>query len=206
MEKHRKLLDGCVRKVLNEKRATKSSLLDMLVAEELSYEEVSATVVAFIVLGFDRLSTATCAALTEASRDRKQLEQFRAVSFESIESLKPLESFMSECHRRHPPTPIIAKHISQGVPLNGFFIPPQTSCLLLFGAGRDQLKDPDNFDTDRNLSQAFGYRMDVPMMLTAIVTASLTRHKLMMDKSDKVEGIALLLGKEKTEASVKARK
>lgn len=192
MEKHRKVLDGCVREVLNKKRATNSTLLDMLVAnEELTYEQVSATVVAFIVLGFDRLSIATCLALRELSRDKKLVEQFQKT--DSIESMKPLESFLSECHRLHPTTPIISKHITKGVPLDRFFIPPDTSCLL-FDTGRDQqrFKDADNFDVNQNLSN----RMNVPMMLTAAVISSLVRkYKLMTDKVG--GGLALRLEKEK---------
>lgn len=216
MEKHRKVLDECVKKVLNEKRAAghSNSLLDMLVADEkLNYEEVSATLVAFIVLGFDRLSTATCFALKELSRDKKTFNTIRQEigdkrlnTFETLKSIKMLESFLSETHR----LPTIFKHTTVGIPLNGFFIPPDTSVLLYVqGTGRDpqRLKNPDSCDAScKNLS-VDGYQMDVPMMLTAVFICFFVRNYKFMDQPDNHEtAITLMFDNGKPAKTLKGRK
>jgi cytochrome P450 len=82
VEKHKKALAKCVKKVLDEKRAanweksrTTQCLLDELMTiERFSEEEIATTLEAFIVLGYDRLSASTCSALLELSQREKVQE------------------------------------------------------------------------------------------------------------------------------------
>lgn len=179
--KHRSVLAERVRKVLNEKR--ESCLLDALLADErLSQDEVEATVVGFIVLGYDRLASMVCLALLQLSKCGDVQES-------------ALENILLETQRLHPATSVVGKWITEGVALNGCFIPPNTSVLLyLHGTGRDvqRFENPDQFDINRtNLAETFGasrHETNVPMTVMKVLLGNLVR-KYRLSAGKDVAGI-----------------
>lgn len=182
--KHRNVLTERVRKVLNEKR--ESCLLDALLAYEgLSRDDVESTVSGFIVMGYDRLASAVCSALMQLAKNDSIQEKLHREP-------KSLENFLLETQRLHPAVSVISKFIEEGVPLNGYFIPPNTSVLLyLHGTGRDvqRFQSPDQFDMNRkNLAETFGaskHETNVPMTVMKALLGNLVRkYQLRMGKED----------------------
>lgn len=227
MENYRKTLNECVKKVLNKKRAATNwersrdflCLLDMFVEDErMSHEEIAANLEAFIVLGYDRLSASTCFALTELSQQEKVQETIQREverpmdSLKALKSMKTLESFLLESHRLHPATSIISKYVTEGIPLSGFFIPPETSILLfLYGTGRDpqRFDNPETFELNRKQqSEKFENEMDVPMMITVCLVGNLVRnYQFTREKYYKVEmGSGVTLRPKSVSLKFKVRK
>lgn len=193
----------CVKKVLNEKRASSARdeccFLDVLVAGEgLSESAIASTLLAFIVLGYDRLSSATCFAMKELSKQRDVADKIRneVVQYSPVDSqqklkgLVRLDSFLLESHRLNPAVSIVSKWITTGVPLNGYFVPPNSSVFLyLNGTGREpqRFKAPETFDMNRsNLSDTFGgkkHEFSLPMTLTKLLVGNLvTKCRFSMEK------------------------
>lgn len=195
------VLTQCVMKVLNEKRdesvRDQGCLLDTFVASAvLTQDEIVSTLVGFILLGYDRLAATTCFALSELSR-RSQIQEkiHREINVNSIEamnSLTTLDCFLQETHRLYPATSVVTKWITQGIPLNGFFIPPSSSIILyLHGTGRDEQRFacPDNFDMNRkNLFNTFGektHKPNLPMMvMKALLGNLLKQYRLRQEKKN----------------------
>lgn len=181
---HRNVLTERVRKVLNEKR--ESCLLDALLAYEgLSRDDVESTVSGFIVLGYDRLASTVCSAMMQLAMSEATQEQLHR-------DPTSLENFLLETQRLYPAITVISKWISEGVALNGYFIPPNTSTLLyLHGTGRDvhRFQSPDQFDMNRkNLAETFGasrHETNVPMTVMKALLGNLVRkYQLRMGKDD----------------------
>lgn len=155
VESCQNVLTRCVKKVLNEKRAEgtreTSCLMDVLVSsEEFDENTIASTLSAFIVLGYDRLSSATTFALMELSKQTEAQETIYRQA--KVNSSEMLDNFVLETQRLYPSTSVIIKWISEGVPLNGYFIPPESSLLIyLNGTGRDanRFLNPDDFDVSR---------------------------------------------------------
>lgn len=193
------VLTQCMKKVLNEKRDESTGdqgyLLDaLLTCEMLSQYEIASTLVVFIVLGYDRLASTTCFALKELSiqtqTQQKILREIKVNTAEALSLLKTLECFLNETKRIYPATSVVTKWITQGIPLNGFFIPPNSSVILyLHGTGREEhrFQSPDNFDMKRtNLCDTFGgkrHEPDLPMTVMMVLLRNLIeRFQLSADK------------------------
>lgn len=189
--------------ILTEKRdGSVRGLLDVLTADEgFGKDATIATLVGFIILGYDRLASACISALEEMPRQivaqvrvRKEVvKSFPINSMEAIEKLKVLENFILESQRLYPATPIIATTTSEGIPLDGFFIPPNISVLLyLQGTGRDsRFINPEEFDLNRNNSnEAFGVNSlasDIPMTILKIVLGNLVKKYKMIPAKENAE-------------------
>lgn len=209
--KHRNVLAERVRKVLNEKR--ESCLLDALLTREgLSQDEVESTVSGFIVLGYDRLASTLCFAIMQLSQNLEAQERIYR-EFTKNHGSEALQSFMLEVQRLFPATPVISKFINEGVALNGYFIPPNTSVLLyLSGTGRDvhRFQLPDQFDMNRkNLAESFGasrLEKNVPMTVMTVLLGNLVRkYQLRMGKEDVRIGSGLTLRTNAVRVNVKSR-
>ena len=203
IEKCLSVLTQCVKKVLNEKRdesvRDQGCLLDaLLTSGMLSQDEIVSTLVGFIVLGYDRLSSTTCFALSEfAEKSQIQDEIHREIklsSMEAVNSMTTLDCFLSETHRLYPATSVVTKWITQGIPLNGFFIPPNSSVILyLHGTGRDEqrFQSPDKFDINRrnlhNIFEGKRYEFNLPMMVMKILLGNLVKKYRFGTEKDKVE-------------------
>jgi len=137
----------------NHKRQEVACMLDVLVADEsLTGSEIASTLIDFVLLGFDRISSIVSFALLELFRSHSSQQQQKA----SVD----LDSFLMEVLRFYPAPAIICKFIAEGVPLSGYFIPPQTTVLVnLLGTGRDPQRHqhPDKFDIHRK-QLAYGDR------------------------------------------------
>lgn len=224
--KQQNVLTQCVKKILNEKRVRNSRdvscLLDVLVTnEELSQDEIAATVVGFIVLGFDRLASTTCFALIELSKQveaqekiRREIgENFPIESQAAIKSLKSLGSFLLETHRLYPAASVIAKWITEGVALSGFFIPPNSSILLyLSGTARDaqRFSNPEKFDTNRrHLNETFGassHENNMPMTVMKVLVGNLVKnYQLRRGKEEVKIGSGLTLRADGVRMNIKSR-
>lgn len=198
VESCQNVLTECVKKVLNEKRAERSRetrcLMDVLVAnEELSENTIASTLVAYIVLGYDRVSSATTFALMELSKQSEAQETIHRQA--KVNSSEMLDNFVLETQRLYPSTSVIIKWITEGVPLNGYFIPPNSSLLIyLNGTGRDEARflNPDEFDVSRkNLqSDTFGENRSensLPTTLMKVILGNVVKkHQLTMDKASDV--------------------
>jgi cytochrome P450 len=160
VEKLHSVFTQCVRKTLSARRDVDgqhvSCLLDALTATEaLSPDEIVSTIVSFIVLGYNRVSTASCSALKELTKQSKSQQiiqkEIMQHTLERPSSLGSFERFLLETLRLYPATAYFSKWITEGVPLNGFFIPPNSSVLVyLRGTALDaQIKNPEKFDMDR---------------------------------------------------------
>lgn len=217
---YRNVLTQRVKKVLNEKRdkstRQQSCLLDVLVAgKRLSPEEIASTLVGFIVLGYDRLASTTCFALLEISKHSEIQEgiynEILKAPLDTTNSL--LDNFLLETQRFYPATSVIKKWITEGVPLNGFFIPPNSSVLLyLNGTSRDvqRFEIPDEFDTHRkNLSDTFGGRRheaNFPMTVMKVLLGNLVKkYQLRMEKETVDIGIGITLRSNQVRVNLRAR-
>lgn len=184
----------CVETILNEKRdeiaQAPSCLLDALISrDEVTVEEISATLLGFIVLGYDRLSTAVCSSFAEIARHKEirttvcnEINENHPIdSTEKVDKLMSLHKLLLEMQRLHPSPAYITKWIETGVPLNGFFLPPCSSILLyLNGVGRDQrFQHPDNFSlTRQDAIDTFGGRrqeFDFPLTVMKVLLGNLLK-------------------------------
>lgn len=206
------VLTQCVKKVLNEKRDESGArnqccLLDsLLVCETLSQDEIVSTVLGFIVLGYDRLSSTICFALLEVLKQSqaqvKIYREIKANSIETVNSLTTLDCILRETQRVYPATSVVTKWITQGIPLEGFFIPPNSSVLLyLYGTGRDEkrFQNPDNFNMNReNPCDTFGgkrhHQPNLPMTVMKILLGNLVKkYHLISGKDDVAVGSGVTL-------------
>jgi cytochrome P450 len=207
--RHQNVIIQCVKKVLNERREKirsnddASCLLDALLAyEDLCDEKIASTVAGFILMGFDRLASTTCFALLELSKQFEvQMKISREIdgnvqiaSLEAVKSMKVLENFLLETQRLYPATSVVSKWITEGIALNGYFVPQNTSVLLyLNGTGRDyqRFNNPDQFDvTRKNLAETFGSNQtdfDVPMAVMKVLVGNLLKkYQMRMEKNSNV--------------------
>lgn len=218
--KHRNVFTQYVKEVLTEERdGDVTCLLDALVYEGLSEDEIASTLLAFIILGYDRLASTTCFALMELSNQHEALKKIRNEintqidSVQRLESMKSLESFLLETQRLHPVTSVISKWVTEGIPLCGYFIPPNTSVqLYLYGTGRDayQFSAPEKFDMNRkNLNQVFGANKrdegSVPMTIMKSLVAHLcVNYQFKMEKENVAVGSGLTMRAEGVRFNVKS--
>lgn len=204
---YRKSFAECVKKVIDERcddnSRADSCLLDVLITDgRLNQTEIISTLIGFIVLGYDRLSSSTCLALLDlAKRDNIQENIFDEIKqFESNEdhsSMPLLEGLILESQRLRPAVPLITKWTNVGIPLVGFFVPAESSVLLyLNGTSRDanHFTNPDNFDINRTkLGKAFGSNQNeqsLPMTFTKTVLENLVkRYRLKLDSESLGYGI-----------------
>lgn len=199
-----------VKQVLNEKRDERARdqgyLLDaLLTSETLSQDEIVSTLVGFIVLGYDRLSSSTCLALTELSKQSQIQEkihrEIKVNSVEAVNSLTMLDCFLQEAQRLYPATSLVTKRISQGIPLSGFFIPPNSSVILYLheiGREAERFQNPNKFDMNRkNLCDTFGgksYKPNLPMTIMKILLGYLIKnYRLSTDKKNAEIGSGITL-------------
>lgn len=188
---YRKTFVECVQKVIDERRDSNiNCLLDVLLAdEELSQTEIVSTVIGFIVLGYDRLSSSTCLALADLA-SRSEIQKIVREEIKQNESKKSplLESLILESQRLRPAVPLIAKWMTVGVPLVGFYIPPESSVFLyLSGTSRDanQYPKPDNFDINRtNLSEQRNEKSLSTTITKAVVESLVTKYRLKVDNEN----------------------
>lgn len=216
-----------VRKVLNEKRDKRarvvSCLLDVLVDyRELSDDEIMSTLVGFIVLGYDRLSSAIFFALLEFSRQKfkaqgkflREIEGNQPIdSTEKLNKLMTLDNFLIGVQRLYPGPSAVIKWIPLGIPLNGFFLPPNSSILLyLRGTGRgsqDTWKDDSFFTAQASLSDIFGGRrheINLPMTVMKVLMGNLVkRYQLKMEEGEFFIGCGLTLRPTMTKKKFKSK-
>lgn len=186
-----------LRQALNEKRDKRvggvKCLLDFLLDDgKLSQEEIVSTLAGFIILGYDRLSSSTCLALIELARNTNIQQQIRKeikVPIESTQPMKSLENFILQTQRAHPAVPVMSKRITEGIPLRGFFIPPDSSVLLyLEGMGRDAKRFPDSNGNRENLGDTFGgqrHELNLPMtVMKAVLGNLIAKYRLEMEKEN----------------------
>jgi cytochrome P450 len=217
----------CVKKVLNEKRDESgrdvSCLLEALVAnKELSQDDIASTLTCFIILGYDRLATTLCFSLLELAKQtpvqhniRHEVEKSTPIkSFAQLMSLKALGNFVNEIHRLYPAVSCIPKWITVGIPLEGHFIPPNSSVFVyLNGTGRDaqRFDRPDHFNADReNLTETFGGKnhldINLPSTLMKVQLANLVKRYSFSAQKGEVEiGNGLSLRLNEVRVNVKAR-
>lgn len=155
------------------------SLLDTLKQENLNDDQCYATTAAFIVLGYDRLATSVTCALMELSKSQENtkiiLNEIKSNNSENgikLNALSSLNELLTETQRFHPATSIISKWITDCVPLNGYFIPPNTSVLIyLYGTGRINT-NTDKFDMmRRDQLDIYGGVDSLPMTITKAIVA-----------------------------------
>ncbi|CRL08036.1 CLUMA_CG020963, isoform A [Clunio marinus] len=210
MLKQKSILTEWVKMVLQTKRDNRdqnvSCLLDALVANRsLTQDEIVSTIVGFIVLGYDRLASATCSALLELSKQvevqEKIRKEIRNNAIISTNTSQLLETFLMETQRLYPSVSVVNKWITVGIPLNGFFIPPNSSVLLyLYGIGHDaqRFSNPDECDIYRmNLAETYGinrHEFSMPMTVIKVLVGNLLKKYQLREGKDKVEigsGLAL---------------
>lgn len=181
-------------------------LLDVLLADgELSQEEIMSTLVGFIVLGYDRLSSSTCLVLVKIARSMDLQQKLRediklSIEFPGAEKrMLSLGKLIFETQRLHPAVPVLSKWITEGIPLNGFFIPPETSVFLyLEGTSRatEHFSNLDKFDENRkHLSDTFdGQRQNLPMTVMKAVLGNLVaKYQLGIEEEDVEMGCGVSL-------------
>lgn len=153
VEKLHNVFAQCVTRALSERREAEGKhvtcLLDALAASEtLSHEEIVSTVVSFIVLGYDRVSSASHLALKELSKQTKTQQaigkEIKQHTLEHPESLKSFDQFLLDSSVLRPETFCFLKWITIGVPLNGFFIPPNASVLFCLREKYPGVQSADN--------------------------------------------------------------
>jgi cytochrome P450 len=197
VEKLRSVFTQCVRKTLSARRDEDgrhvSCLLDELTAREaLSPDEIVSTIVSFIVLGYDRVSSASCVALLSLTK-QPSLQQviqkeIRQHTLDCSKSLRSFDHFLLESQRLYPATSCISKWIKEGVPLDGFFIPPNSS-VFVYLRGTGLIAQSENSEL-LNLDRASSYRNSeeintnyLPMTLVkALVGIIVQNYQLKEDK------------------------
>lgn len=220
------VLTQCVKKALDEKRAGdacgSSCLLDVLLScEGLGQDEIVSTIVGFVILGYDRLASTAGFALMELAKQseaqekiRKEVEQrFPLGTIQATTSVKSLEAFLLETQRLYPATSVISKWVTEGVPLNGYFVPPNSSVMFyLQGTSREaqRFNSPDKFDVNRhNLNEIFGpnrHELNMPMTVMKVLVGNLVKkYQLRAEKGDVEIGSGLTMRMSRIQVNIKSR-
>jgi cytochrome P450 len=141
----------------NFKSDNDSSVKSVYDALRVQYPQINAIsiITSFITLGYDRFSVAFTSMIMELAKDEDLIENlFREIKSHNRNFMKceNLNKFLVENLPMHPTITVIDKIPTTGIPLNGYFIPPGTNCLLYLENAETYGKLMKNFDDSMTMN------------------------------------------------------
>jgi cytochrome P450 len=131
--------------------STKSVL--EVICEQHPKEDSAALIAAFIILGYDRFSSIFTILVKEIAKNghlQDEIQQEIKASGRKFLQSQKLSNFINEMMKNHPVTPVVKKSLEFGVPLNGFFIPPNTNVFLYLAECHKDFINDANKETMSN--------------------------------------------------------
>ncbi|KAG5666535.1 hypothetical protein PVAND_014555 [Polypedilum vanderplanki] len=167
--------------------------------QQNSHIDAATFITIFIILGYDRFSVAFTSLILELAIDSELQEELCKEIRENkryFMTCKNLEKFLIAKMVKIPVTPIAVKRIKNGIPLKGFFIPPNVDVLLFL----------QNIDTYGQLIKEMNENMTMSLM-KLFVGEFVVRCKFQFEKEKNEEkfGCGMSLRRKSARILVKNR-